>query len=197
MNVLVIPEDFRYDQFILKPLFEKMFKDILKCPATITVCNDPLIGGVREALKESRIREVVDRYQGMMKIFVLCVDRDGYTGRKVQLRHMEKVFHDESKHAFFAQCAWEELETWALAGLDLPDKWQWADVRKEIRVKEQYFDELAESCGLRGEPGGGRKTLGKKAARNIRGIQQKCSEDFADLAQRIREFLQSDGASSL
>ena len=39
MNVLIIPEDFRTDQHILKPLFEKLFRDIGKPQAKVRICR--------------------------------------------------------------------------------------------------------------------------------------------------------------
>ena len=86
---------------------------------------------------------------------------------------------------FFAENAWEELETWVLAGLRLPKKWQWADVRAEISVKERYFDVLARRRGVADAPGGGRKPLAEEAARRIDAIRRKCVDDFDALARRI------------
>ena len=77
MRVLVIPEDSRKDKFILKPLFESLFRSIGKSQARIRVCEDPVLGGVREALRSRSIAEVIRRQGGMMQIFILCVDRDG------------------------------------------------------------------------------------------------------------------------
>ncbi len=81
MNVLVIPEDFRYDQYILKPLFERLFATLGRRRVRIRVCQDPLLGGVDEALKSERIREVVDQHRGMTDIFILCVGRTPFHGR--------------------------------------------------------------------------------------------------------------------
>ncbi len=50
MNVLVIPEDFRKDQYVLKPIIQKMMQAI-GLSARVEVCRDPLLGGVGEALK--------------------------------------------------------------------------------------------------------------------------------------------------
>ena len=44
MRVLVIPEDFRRDQYILKPLFKRLFSDMGKGNARNRVCQDPLLG---------------------------------------------------------------------------------------------------------------------------------------------------------
>ena len=183
MNVLIIPEDFRTDQYLLRPLFRQLFKSIGKPSARVKVCTDPLLGGVQEALKSERIAEIVEQYGGMTKIFILCVDRDGQTGRRQQLDQIESEFGAE--RIFFAANAWEELETWTLAGLDLPDEWQWSDVRAEIHVKERYFDQLTQAVGVADAPGRGRKPLGEKASRRISAIRQKCPEDFDSLAKRL------------
>ena len=83
--------------------------------------------------------------------------------------------------------AWEEIETWVLAGLALPKDWHWQDVRKAVDVKERYFDLLASLRGVTDGPGGGRKVLAEEAARNIATIRQKCPEDFGGLDQRLKE----------
>ena len=165
MNVLVIPEDFRNDQFILKPLFERLFGTLGKPRARVRVCLEPLLGGVNEALKTERIQEVVDQYEGMTDIFILCVDRDGNSGRRIRLNQIETAFG--KGRVFLAENAWEEIETWVLAGLDLPREWTWAEVRAEVDVKELYFEPLAARRGVVDGPGGGRKVLAEKAARNL------------------------------
>ena len=183
MNVLVVPEDFPNDRHILKPLFSRLFAEIGKPRAKVRICQDPRLRGVNEALKPARIAEIVSQYRGMTHIFILCVDRDGKKGRRQQLNRLESKFG--TKRAFFAENAWEEIETWALAGLHLSKKWRWAKVRAEVHVKERYFDELARSRGLIDKPGGGRKELGEEAARQVRTIRKKCPEDFDKLSCRI------------
>ena len=59
MRILVIPEDFRNDQYILKPLFSRLFASFGKRRAHIEICRDPLLGGVAEAIKSRRIQEIV------------------------------------------------------------------------------------------------------------------------------------------
>ena len=187
MNILVIPEDFRNDQYLLGPLFRQLFKSIGKPSVRVTVCTDPLLGGVREALKSERLAEIVEQYGGMISIFILCVDRDKQPGRRQRLNEIEDEFGEDT--IFLAENAWEELETWVLAGLQLPANWRWSDVRAEVHVKEMYFDKLAEKQGVADAPGGGRKPLGEEAARNITAIRQKCPEDFDSLAKRLEVTL--------
>lgn len=183
MNVLVVPEDFRNDQHILKPLFSRLFRSIGRPRANIEVCRDPLLRGVNEALKHERIAEVVRQHGGMTDVFILCVDRDGNHGRRKRLDAIETKFGND--RTFHAVNAWEEVETWVLAGLDLPSGWRWNDVRAEVHVKEQYFEPLARERGVADGPGGGRKALGEEAARNLPAIRRKCPEDFDALARRV------------
>ena len=186
MNVLVIPEDFRKDQYLLGPLFKRLFATIGRGSANVRVCRDPLLGGVGEALKFARIREVIKQHSGMTDLFILCVDRDGVRGRRTRLDQIEAKFGNGC--SFLAENAWEEIETWTLAGLRLPRNWNWADVRAEVHVKERYFDVLARERGVGDGPGGGRRALGEEAASNvgrIRRIRQRCPEDFNALARRI------------
>lgn len=184
MRVLVIPEDFRKDQYLLKPLFSRLFQTIGKGRVQVEICRAPLLGGVDEALKSNRIAEVMSRHGGMAHIVVLCVDRDGNLGRHLRLRQMERQFAT-SRRPFLAENAWEELETWVLAGLTLPHGWRWADVRAEVQVKERYFDPVVRLRGVSDTPGNGRQLLGLEAARRIGAIRQKCREDFDSLARRL------------
>ena len=187
MKVLIIPEDFRKDQFILKPIFSGLFRAIGKPRAHVKICQAPLLGGVDEAMKSERIEDVVRQHEGMTDIFILCVDRDGDKNRRQRLDRLEEEFG--TGRTFFAENAWEELETWLLAGVDLPQDWRWQDVRAEVSVKEKYFNPLAEQRGVVSTPGEGREVLGKEAARNIPTIRQKCPEDFDALAQRLETFI--------
>ncbi len=134
MKVLIIPEDFRKDGYILKPLFERLFAGFARRNAKIVVCNPPLLQGVTEALKEERLADIFRRYRHF-DIFVLCVDRDGVAARRQRLDQLETKF--ALGRNFVAVNAWEELETWLLAGLDLPRDWSWTDVRAEVSVKER------------------------------------------------------------
>ncbi len=183
MRVLIIPEDDRKDQYILNPIFSQLLRSIGKSKARIRVCQDPRLGGVVEAMKRDRIAEIVERYKGMMDIFILCVDRDGEKGRRQRLDQIEAEFGDV--RVFLAENAWEELETWVLAGLDLSADLNWKRVRAEVQVKEQYFEPLVAQRNLSDKPGGGREPLAQEASRRLNAIRQKCPEDFDNLVRRL------------
>ena len=91
MNIFIIPEDFRKDQYILKPLFSRLIRRLGTRSVRVRVCQDPLLGGVGEALKSERLREVIERYP-MVDVFILCVDRDGVEQRRQRLDRIERGF---------------------------------------------------------------------------------------------------------
>ena len=183
VKVLIIPEDFRNDQYILKPLFTRLFRSLGKGPVRVRVCQE-LLGGVGEALKADRLAEIVQDYEGTADVFILCVDRDGELGRRQRLDQLKSQFGNGVQ--FLAENAWEEIETWVLAGLNLPNDWLWEDVRSEVHVKETYFDPLVAERGLSASPGRGREKLGEEASRHINAIRQKCPDDFDALARRLQ-----------
>ncbi|MXW68185.1 MAG: hypothetical protein F4Z72_14460 [Gemmatimonadales bacterium] len=190
MNVLIVPEDFRKDQYILKPIFERLFRRLGRRTARIRICQDPLLGGVDQALRLERLSDIVDRYGSMIDLFILCVDRDGNVHRRQRLDRIERKI--SGPMTFFAENAWEELETWVLAGIDLPPGWRWSPIRTEVHVKEVYFDRLVELRDLGDFPGGGRQPLAEEASRRVSAIRTKCREDFDTLARRIEGWLAAD-----
>jgi hypothetical protein len=191
MNVLIIPEDFRKDQYVLKPIIQRMFAEAGKPNANIRVCLDPLMGGISEAMKWERIAEVLDRYR-MVQIFLLIVDRDGEQGRRQALKALEDKANQklEAGRVFVAENAWQEIEVWALAGQEqLPAGWKWSAIRREVHPKEVYFEPLARQRGLLKEPGEGRTTLGREAAHNYPRVRSRCREDIENLEIRLKVWI--------
>ena len=138
-----------------------------------------------EALKSKRIQEIVDRYKSMVDIFIPCIDRDGIVLCRQALDDTGRTVQVPGTCIFVAEVAWEEIETWVLAGLDLPTAIQWEAIRKEVDVKEEYFEPLVQSRRLEALPGRGRKSLGLEDARRIDRILQRCPEDFDALTIRL------------
>lgn len=191
MNVLIIPEDFRKDQFMLNPIIKSMMTNIGVPRAQIRVLQDPLLGGISEALKIENLTAIVNRYRGMVDLFILCVDRDGNPHRRAALDGLECRIGAglDSGRAFLAEHAWQELEVWVLAGHDLPAGWAWAEIRGEPNPKERYFEPFAQSQKVSDGPGGGRKALADAAARRFDRICQLCPEDVAALRNRVSEYV--------
>ena len=193
VNVLVIPEDFRKDQYVLKPIIEKMFA-ALNVKAKVQVCRDPLLGGIGEAMKQDRIDEILARYRGMTRVFLLIVDRDCDKNRRGKLNALETYATERlagSKAVFLAEEAHQEVEVWVLAGLkNLPKTWEWKSIRADRDPKEAYYDVIANERGLSRAPYEGRIALTNEAASNYTRIRQLCPEDVGALEDRIRAALE-------
>jgi hypothetical protein len=187
MNVLVIPEDFRKDQFVLKPIVAAIMAAIGKPRANVRVCPEPLLGGIDQALRWNRIEEIIKRYRGMVDVYLLIVDRDGKEGRRAALDKLEtraaaKLTADR---VFLAENAWQEVEVWALAGHDLPADWSWKEIRSDVNPKERFYLPFAEMRGVINELEQGRKILARESAANYRRVRARCREDVASLEERL------------
>jgi len=90
MRVLVIPEDSRRDQYVLKPIITAMMTALGQPRAKVQICSDPIMQGVSEALKWPRIQLILEQYRGMVDLFLLCVDRDGDVHRRASLDYIEQ-----------------------------------------------------------------------------------------------------------
>lgn len=192
VNVLVIPEDFRKDQYVLKPIVESMM-DKIGVRARVVVCPEPLLQGVGEALKWERLAEIIEMHRGMTRLFLLIVDRDCEDRRAARLRTLEQQAATAlagSGRVFLAEQAWQEAEVWVLAGMqDLPGNWSWKDVRADCHPKERYYNEYARRRAVLDSPYEGRDRLAREAARNYQRIRKLCPEDVAALEDRIRQAL--------
>lgn len=192
LRVLVIAEDFTHDQFILKPLIEAMMRALGKPQARVLICREPKLGSVEQAMNWQRLEEIIQR--PMIDLFILCVDRDGKEGRQQALRLLEERATAvlTQNRLFISINAWQEIETWLLAGVDLPATWNWPTVRHEPDVKERYFLPYVQQRGLQNELSQGRKTLGKEAASRYGRVRQLCPE-LAELETRIQTWLSAIG----
>ena len=186
MNILLIPEDFRHDQYVLNPLFRKLFASIGKPYAKIRTCTDPLLGGISEAMKRDRLCEIFDQYNGMVDAYILCVDRDGREGRTTALKALESEFDNDNRN-FFGVAAREEIEVWALAGLDDPSLKPFKQIAEDHHPKERFFDPYAASRGLNLSLGQGRQTLARESASNLSRLLSRCPQDLGELRDRLSE----------
>ncbi len=184
-RVLVIPEDFRKDQYVLEPIVTKLFESVGRT-AKVIICRDPLLGGVEQALKWKRLQEIIVRYRAMVDCFLLVVDRDGNKTRRKALDGLEEQAAAElvPGKRFLAENAWQEVEVWLLAGHDLPSEWAWKDVRAHENPKETYYLPFAKSRGVLDRPAEGRGLLAREAASKYRRIRTLCPE-LKDLEKRL------------
>lgn len=183
MKVLVIPEDVKNDQYILKPIITAMMEALGKRSAKVEVCQEPRLRGISQAIRWEYIKMIVEREGSMNDLLLLCVDRDGEAGRRDQLNQLEQQAQAilGADCLFLATNAWQEIEVWLLAGHDLPASWNWQEIRNERDPKERYYRPFAQQRGVVSRLGDGRKLLGIEAARRYDRIRQRCPEDIVAL----------------
>lgn len=192
LNVLIVAEDYRKDQYILKPIVTSMLEHIGKPRANVRVCRDPLIGGVDDALDRDTIEDVI-RTNPQYDLFLLLVDRDAEPHRNERLEAAETHAADvtRQRQVLLAGQAHQEVEVWLLAGQsDLPTEWNWIHVRAERQAKERYYDPYVAQKTVANSPGGGRKPLGQVAGAHYAArVRQLCDEVHA-LEHRVSEAVE-------
>ncbi len=183
MNVLVIPENPKYDRHVLRPIMERMITSWLGLNARIDVDDQIPLGGISQATRPERLQDVIDRYE-MVDLFILCLDQDDRTDESAedQIVELEEAMRNHLdrmgryEDVFFAVVARREIEAWVLVGCEESGDWTYTEVRREPQVKERYFEPYAEQRGVDEGNFGGRGPLGEEAARNYKTIRQECSE---------------------
>jgi hypothetical protein len=192
MRVIVIPEGVQYDHLILRPIFSAMLRHLGKRNAKIDI-HSPGVRGFDAVRRIDYILAMIADFP-TADLFVLCVDRDGDPHRREALDDLESKISEllPAPRLFLAEHAWQEVEVWALAGINwqLKPKWTWDAIRSERDSKEMYFEPIARDRHLFNLPGQGRKELGLEAARNYAKVRQNCRE-VRDLEDRIRRWIAS------
>ena len=190
-RVFVIPEDFRKDQYLLRPIIQKLAEACRK-KARVRICTNPLLGGDREALKWERIKEIIHMYRGVTDCFLLIVDRDDKEHRYQRLQDLETKAEKllGADRFFLAENAWQEVEVWVLAGMtDLDPTWSWSEVRAHRDSKEAYFLPYAKQRGLDTGRANDLSQLASEAASNYPRIRHLCKEDVRRLEMRLHDRL--------
>ncbi len=180
MKVLIIVEDRTHDQYIVKPIIERIFLELEK-RASVDVLVEPHLRGATQALDESTINEII-RDNAMVDLFVLIVDRDcdreGNSTRAAQRQA-------EHPGKLVSCLAVQEVEVWMLAVQDQFDK-PWGQVRVECDPKEIFAAPYLKARGWQSQLGGGYK----RAMSELRGkwsrLVKLCPE-VQDLMEAIRK----------
>jgi hypothetical protein len=196
MKVRIVPEDYPNDCLILKPIVKAMFAYLDKPRAQIDV-HSPRVRGWDAVKKIDLIQEIIDKFP-TVHLFLVCVDRDGHDQRRAILDDLESKARRllRPPRVLLAEHAWQEIEVWALAGIDwkLKPAWSWDAIRNERDPKERFFEPVVQARGLLRSPGQGREQLGEEAARNYSKVRQNCPE-IRDLETRIGQWLHKSGFS--
>ncbi|HLL04655.1 MAG TPA: hypothetical protein VK539_28985 [Myxococcaceae bacterium] len=184
MKVLVIPEDPTLDQYILKPIVERLFTDWGKSPR-IQILSKPRLRGVSQALDASILADIVATYP-MVDLFLVMVDRDG------DLRRPERVKMLESAFPQLLSClAIEEVEVWMLALHRETLAASWHDIRAEHHPKERFAQPFLVEHAPKLDPGQGRAWAMRELGGKWKGILAVCPE-LEEFSQRLGARLQTE-----
>jgi hypothetical protein len=185
MKVLVIPENPKYNGYILKPLAKRLLQSIGKLQAQVIVLTDPFAQGYD--MIKAELPTICERYHHFD--LLLFLPDDDCCDRTAELRNIEREAEQTGVN-LIACAAIPEVEAWLLAGhVDkLPDHWQ--AVRADCDLKERYFKPFLQQYSNRGA-GGGRQQLMQAALLHFTGILSRCPE-LKTLQQRMREVFERE-----
>ncbi|HKI00625.1 MAG TPA: hypothetical protein VKK31_01475 [Thermoanaerobaculia bacterium] len=184
MKVLVIPEDPSLDQYILKPVVEKLFAELGRHPR-VNILSKPRLRGVAEALSSPILADIVATYP-MNDLFLVIVDRDGDEGRQ----RVRVAREQEHPQRLFVCLAVEEIEVWMLAIHYASLSASWRDICTEIHSKERFAYPFLRERAPKLDPGRGRVWAMRDLGSQWRGVLQRCPE-IEELKQRIRAWLEA------
>ncbi len=184
MKVLIIPEDPTHDQYVLKPVLERIFQEIGR-KVRIDVLGDPHLRGVDQALDRETITTIIDD-NPMIDIFLLIVDLDCN-----RYHNRERADDREQEHRgrLLTCLAVQEVEVWLLALHPGQIGGAWAEVRADCDPKERYSDPFLDALGSDG-PGKGRKKAMRALPGNWSRLVRLCPE-IKDLQERLAEWSRS------
>lgn len=181
MKVLIIPEDPTKDQYILKPVVERIFRE-LGLTARVEVLRDPHLTSINQALDSQQLSAIVNE-NPMIQLFLLMVDRDCENYNNTA-KSQERV--KEHAGRMLSCIAREEIEVWMLA-LHLEFRDGWKKLRKDCHPKEAYAQPFLKAKGWTLDLGGGYKRAMKSLTEQWKALLQLCPE-LADLAEDIRRW---------
>jgi hypothetical protein len=182
VKILVIPEDPRLDQYILKPVVEQIFADLGKSPR-VAVLSKPRLRGVSEALDSAILADIVETYP-MNDLFLVLVDQDGEESRSGKARARE----NEHPHRLFVCLAIEEIEVWMLAIHSAHLEPSWQEIRAEIHPKQRFANPFLKENAPKLDPGQGRAWAMRELGNRWRGVLERCPE-LKELKIRIEAWL--------
>lgn len=186
-DVLVIPEDPKWNGYILKPLAKKLMENAGKPKAKIDVLAEPRLRGYAHALRAIR-EELPYSRRNLYRLWLFFPDDDNRRGRADAMRRLEADL--QSKGIPLLCCpAKPEVEIYACVGFRDGLLGGWEDARRHPRMKEEVFEPLRVKLKDRG-PGGGRDQMITRSLQNLQLLFQLCPE-LKDLRDRIAAHLQT------
>lgn len=182
MKVLVVPEDPTLDQYILKPIVERLLADLGK-QARVQVLSRPRLRGIAQALDATIIADIIQTYP-MVDLFLIMVDRDGDPKRPERATALEST-----QQRLFVCLAIEEIEVWMLAAHRDTLTGAWSEIRREHHPKERYAHPFLAERAPKLDPGQGRAWAMRELPGKWKGVLSAC-EELEGLKHRLHEWMQ-------
>ncbi|MBO1346798.1 MAG: hypothetical protein EBE86_005075 [Hormoscilla sp. GUM202] len=183
-NLLVISEDPTNNGYIFIPLIKRMMKECGKPNSRVALMTDPKASGYENA--KYLIREVVIERYAYKDLLLFLPDADG-KDRSQEFASLEGEAMAKGVNLLCC-AAVQEVEAWLLAGhldkLDTP----WSEIRADISVKENVFEDFLDREGDPKIAGRGREALMRETLLNYRGLLDRCPE-LKELQRRIQNLL--------
>jgi hypothetical protein len=190
VKVLVIPEDQQLDQYILKPVIERLFEQ-LQQKARIEVLPEPRLRGGGAALEPQVLESIIQANRHAIDLFLLVVDRDCDRDSNVGRMAAREKEHGD---VLIGCLAVEEVETWLLAlhrdAVVRGFRVAWNEVRADCDPKEAFAEQLLEDLGRDG-PGRGRKKAMRSLVGQWKTLCTLCPE-IEELCERVRRWIESN-----
>jgi hypothetical protein len=186
VDVLIVPEDFTYNGYILGPLVKRMLSECGRSNANVSPPKGPQPKGYEHA--KSLLRNRYFELYRHMSLLLFLPDFDGKgESRNDELRALEREAAQQGARLLCC-AAKEEVEVWLLAGHRDRLGQSWQEVRSDTSVKENVFQPFLAVHGNPKAPGGGRDLLMERTLNGYSALLRLCPE-LADLERRIQEAL--------
>ena len=187
IKAVVICEDHRLDEYILKPVIKQIFNELGQ-KVRISFAPRTMIQGVHQALQKTKHKDVFSRYS-IADVFFLIIDRDGDENRESG-KFADRLAEAPVGKQMFGCLAVEELEVWALALHHQDLKEDWDSIREHRHPKESYFEPFARLKKWHTGPGKGRKTAMNTLRQKWDSLKNRCPE-LNHLAQQVKDWFHS------
>lgn len=182
-KVLVIPEDPTHNGYILKPLVQAILADAGKPAAKVVVLPNPRLRGFDHARRVIR-EELPDSY-GFWNLWIFFPDAD--VAKASAMKDLECEL--ERRKILLLCCPAEpEVEIYACAAFQSEIKMGWQNARRDLRLKEDIFEELLRIHGDDRRPGRGRDLMIAESLKNLPRLFKLCPE-LKDLRDRVEKIV--------
>jgi hypothetical protein len=195
-NVAVVCEDHTNDQYILRPLISAVLNHLGKPDGRVRIVSSPRIRGFDNLL--AHVCDVVKRYSPLVDIVLVCFDLDGHDGAHGHPDKRARVLNALRRcpsPSTVVVGAHQEVEVWALWGSRQQLSKPWRTVRKEVHVKENYFDPLLTPADRLRADGGRTRLMAATLAAGIGSLVQAHPE-LGELVEGIRRAIEPPGVVS-